>query len=92
MLRVINTPIGKSTTLRAIAGMLPLKSGTRQTGDGLNMGIFTQDLAQGTLYISHNTLLLYHYTTLLLYNTIITIRLVVLSMHACTNTPLSLSE
>jgi ATPase subunit of ABC transporter with duplicated ATPase domains len=51
------TTTGKSTTLRAIAGMLPLKAGTRQTGDGLNMGIFTQDLAQGNT-VTYTTLLL----------------------------------
>ncbi|KAG5188685.1 ABC transporter [Tribonema minus] len=37
---------GKSTTLRAIAGLLPLQSGSRVEGEGLNMGVFTQDLAQ----------------------------------------------
>jgi len=37
---------GKSTMLRAIAGELELKAGSRKLGQGVNMGFFKQDLAQ----------------------------------------------
>ncbi|CAM9838995.1 unnamed protein product, partial [Chrysoparadoxa australica] len=37
---------GKSTTLRALTGELPLLAGQRTVGDGVDMGVFTQDLAQ----------------------------------------------
>lgn len=37
---------GKSTLLKALCGMLPLSAGTRKEGDGLRLGVFTQDLAQ----------------------------------------------
>ena len=37
---------GKSTLFATIAGELPLSSGSRVVGDGLELGIFKQDLAQ----------------------------------------------
>lgn len=37
---------GKSTMLRALTGALPLQHGERSTGEGLELGVFTQDLAQ----------------------------------------------
>ena len=37
---------GKSTLFNAIAGELKLTSGTRTEGDGLDLGVFKQDLAQ----------------------------------------------
>lgn len=37
---------GKSTMLKALAGTLPLWSGTRKVGDDVHVGVFTQDLAQ----------------------------------------------
>jgi ATPase subunit of ABC transporter with duplicated ATPase domains len=37
---------GKSTLLAALAGRLPLRGGSRREGDGLSLGMFTQDLAQ----------------------------------------------
>lgn len=37
---------GKSTVLKALSGALPLLSGERALGEGLEMGVFTQDLAQ----------------------------------------------
>jgi ATP-binding cassette subfamily F protein 3 len=37
---------GKSTLFATIAGELPLSTGSRVTGDGLELGIFKQDLAQ----------------------------------------------
>ena len=37
---------GKSTLFSALAGELPLESGDRLLGDGLELGIFKQDLAQ----------------------------------------------
>ena len=37
---------GKSTLLSALSGKLPLASGSRIEGDGLALGVFTQDLAQ----------------------------------------------
>lgn len=37
---------GKSTLLKALAGNLPLSSGDRNEGEGLKLGVFTQDLAQ----------------------------------------------
>ena len=37
---------GKSTLFNAISGELPLSSGTRIEGDGLDLGVFKQDLAQ----------------------------------------------
>lgn len=38
--------IGKTTFLSALSGRLPLTSGQRILGDGLELGTFTQDLAQ----------------------------------------------
>ena len=38
--------IGKTTFLSALSGKLPLTSGERVLGDGLELGVFTQDLAQ----------------------------------------------
>ena len=37
---------GKSTLLRALAGLLPLSAGRRRIGEGLRVGVFTQDLAR----------------------------------------------
>lgn len=37
---------GKSTLLSALSGKLPLSGGSRIEGDGLALGVFTQDLAQ----------------------------------------------
>lgn len=37
---------GKSTMLKALVGTLPLRHGERSTGEGLELGVFTQDLAQ----------------------------------------------
>ncbi|KAL6754722.1 P-loop containing nucleoside triphosphate hydrolase protein [Haematococcus lacustris] len=37
---------GKSTLLKALSGQLPLWSGTRKEGDGVKLGVFSQDLAQ----------------------------------------------
>ena len=37
---------GKSTLLSALSGKLPPRSGSRVEGDGLELGVFTQDLAQ----------------------------------------------
>ncbi|CAM9132684.1 unnamed protein product [Laminaria digitata] len=37
---------GKSTLLKALAGVLPLSEGERNEGEGLKLGVFTQDLAQ----------------------------------------------
>ncbi|CBJ26283.1 ABC transporter, ATP-binding protein [Ectocarpus siliculosus] len=37
---------GKSTLLKALAGILPLSAGERKEGEGLKIGVFTQDLAQ----------------------------------------------
>ena len=37
---------GKSTLLSALSGKLAPKAGTREEGDGLELGVFTQDLAQ----------------------------------------------
>lgn len=37
---------GKSTVLKALTGSLPLASGSVTRGEGLKMGVFTQDLAQ----------------------------------------------
>ena len=37
---------GKTTLLSALSGRLPLSSGNRVEGDGLALGVFTQDLAQ----------------------------------------------
>eukprot|EP00903_Cladosiphon_okamuranus_P014012 g13030.t1 len=37
---------GKSTLLKALAGILPLSDGDRNIGEGLKLGVFTQDLAQ----------------------------------------------
>ena len=37
---------GKSTLLHALAGRLPLIEGERVEGQGLDVGLFTQDLAQ----------------------------------------------
>ena len=37
---------GKSSLLSALSSKLPLSSGQRITGDGLELGVFTQDLAQ----------------------------------------------
>ena len=37
---------GKSTLFNAISGELPLTSGSRVEGDGMDLGIFKQDLAQ----------------------------------------------
>ncbi|CAM9630342.1 unnamed protein product, partial [Choristocarpus tenellus] len=37
---------GKSTLLKALAGSLPLSEGERKEGEGLQIGVFTQDLAQ----------------------------------------------
>jgi ATPase subunit of ABC transporter with duplicated ATPase domains len=37
---------GKSTLLAALAGELALRAGTRRVGDGVSLGVFTQDLAQ----------------------------------------------
>lgn len=37
---------GKSTVLKFLTGMIPLVRGERTTGEGLEMGVFTQDLAQ----------------------------------------------
>jgi len=37
---------GKSTLLAALRGHLPLIDGTRRTADSLDIGVFTQDLAQ----------------------------------------------
>eukprot|EP00752_Nemacystus_decipiens_P011899 g10551.t1 len=37
---------GKSTLLKALAGSLPLSTGDRHEGEGLKLGVFTQDLAQ----------------------------------------------
>jgi ATP-binding cassette, subfamily F, member 3 len=37
---------GKTTVMRALTGQLPLLTGTREEGEGLSMGVFTQDLAQ----------------------------------------------
>ena len=37
---------GKSTLLSALSGKLEPTSGTREEGDGLELGVFTQDLAQ----------------------------------------------
>lgn len=37
---------GKSTLLSALSGKLPISSGKRVEGDGLELGVFTQDLAQ----------------------------------------------
>lgn len=37
---------GKSTMLKALTGALPPLSGERSLGEGLEMGVFTQDLAQ----------------------------------------------
>ncbi|GFR43392.1 hypothetical protein Agub_g4469 [Astrephomene gubernaculifera] len=37
---------GKSTLLRALAGSLPLWAGSRVVGEGVRLGVFSQDLAQ----------------------------------------------
>lgn len=37
---------GKSTLLSALSGKLSPKDGSRIEGDGLELGVFTQDLAQ----------------------------------------------
>jgi ATPase subunit of ABC transporter with duplicated ATPase domains len=37
---------GKSTLLKALAGNLPLWQGTRKEGEGVQLGVFSQDLAQ----------------------------------------------
>ena len=37
---------GKSTLLSALSGKLPPSTGSRSEGDGLALGVFTQDLAQ----------------------------------------------
>lgn len=37
---------GKSTLLAALAGTLPVRSGSRKVGEGVAPGVFTQDLAQ----------------------------------------------
>ena len=37
---------GKSTLLAALSGRLPLIDGTRRTAESLDIGVFTQDLAQ----------------------------------------------
>ena len=37
---------GKSTLLSALSGKLTPKDGSRIEGDGLELGVFTQDLAQ----------------------------------------------
>ena len=37
---------GKSTLLAALRGHLPLIEGVRRTADSLDIGVFTQDLAQ----------------------------------------------
>ncbi|CAN0202767.1 unnamed protein product [Ascophyllum nodosum] len=37
---------GKSTLLKALAAALPLREGQRLEGEGLKLGVFTQDLAQ----------------------------------------------
>ena len=38
--------VGKSTLLSALSGRLTPIAGTRAEGDGLELGVFTQDLAQ----------------------------------------------
>mmetsp|Transcript_5945 Transcript_5945/g.8147 ORF Transcript_5945/g.8147 Transcript_5945/m.8147 type:complete len:731 (-) Transcript_5945:346-2538(-) len=38
--------VGKSTLLKALAGNIPLLEGSRREGKGLELGVFTQDLAQ----------------------------------------------
>jgi ATPase subunit of ABC transporter with duplicated ATPase domains len=38
--------VGKSTALKAVSGALPLLAGSREVGQGVDMGVFTQDLAQ----------------------------------------------
>lgn len=37
---------GKSTLLKALGGTLPISAGERREGEGLQLGMFTQDLAQ----------------------------------------------
>jgi ATP-binding cassette subfamily F protein 3 len=37
---------GKSTLMRAMAGRGGVLSGSREVGDGVEIGVFTQDLAQ----------------------------------------------
>ena len=41
-----NMIVGKSTLLSALSGKLPPMEGSRILGDGLELGVFTQDLAQ----------------------------------------------
>jgi len=38
--------VGKSTLLKALSGKVPLLRGARTEGQGLRLGVFTQDLAQ----------------------------------------------
>jgi hypothetical protein len=42
--------------MSALSGKLPLLSGARIEGDGLELGAFTQDLAQVELYLSSSVL------------------------------------
>ena len=48
--------LGKSTLMSALSGKLPLLSGARIEGDGLELGAFTQDLAQVELCLSSSVL------------------------------------
>lgn len=43
---IFNISAGKSTLFQALSGALPLQSGSRLEGDGLELGFFQQDLAQ----------------------------------------------